>query len=150
MILIDTNILLTDILEQYETDESSVAYRDLYRQIALPERVITAIVLGEFEIYMTRVMPSRFSLDAKQKKEIRNITASYVGKVLDACTLISPSSELMQEAYEIYHHNWSDRFISYTDSLLIAIARYNRIGLLTQDKRMQAIAKEMEVNLISP
>lgn len=147
MFIVDTNILISELLSKYETDELCRKYRLFYQKIPLLKRAIPDFILNEFELYMVQVVPSRYDeqMVSQEKKEIREITRSYMEKIVEECTLIAPSLTVIKSAFQLYTQFVSTHFISFTDSLLLATARDHSYTLLTKDRRLKMRAKELDI-----
>jgi predicted nucleic acid-binding protein len=147
MYLIDTNILVSEILVKYEQDEESLTYRNFYQQIPLIQRVIPDVVLNEFELYMLQVVPSRYQsrMPQAERQELRSITSSYIGRVIETSTLMTPSLPVIHHAFHLHKRFLHTHYISFTDSLLLAIAKANNHTLMTKDRRLRARAKEIDI-----
>src|SRR3712207_1507120 len=116
MFLIDTNILISEILNKYEQDEITVLYRTFYQQIPLIKRVIPDFVLNEFELYMVQVVPVRYHLQEQERKEVRETTSVYIQHLVESVTLDAPSPSVIKKAWSFYHQFERTHYISFTDS----------------------------------
>ncbi len=152
MYLIDTNILISEILVKYEQDAESHTYRNFYQQIPLLQRVIPDVVLNEFELYMLQVVPSRYQsrMPQAERQELRPITSAYIGRVIETSSLTAPTISVIHHAFDLYKRFLHTHYISFTDSLLLAIAHANGYTLLTKDRRLNARAKELNVARYEP
>ena len=152
MYLIDTNILVSEILIKYEQEEESYTYRNFYQQIPLIQRVIADVVLNEFELYMLQVVPSRYQsrMPQAERQELRPITSAYIGRVIEISTLIVPTTSVIHHAFDLHKRFLLTHYISFTDSLLLAIAHANGYTLLSKDRRLNARAKEVDVACYTP
>ena len=147
MVIIDTNILVSELLHKYEQDENTLQYRRFYQQLPLVQRVIPDFILNEFEIYMTKVAPSRYRMDEQQKKTIRKATSIQLEELIHNCTVVSPSPATIKNAFALYKRFENDHYISFTDSLLLAVAKDSGYTLLTKDRRVINRAKELDIHL---
>jgi predicted nucleic acid-binding protein len=150
MFLIDSNILVSEILVKYEQDERTLQYRNFYQQIPLIKRVVTDYVLAEFELYMIQVVPSRYQMNAKAKKEIQQTTSEYLKQIINSFTLDSASPSVIKKAFSLYQRFENTHYISFTDSLLLALAQINDYTLITKDKRLNSLAKELSIPHFEP
>jgi len=150
MFIIDSNILVSEILTKYEQDELTLKYQASYKQIPLIKRVISDFILNEFELYMVQVVPSRYQMDKLERKTIREITSAYIERMLRKCTLVSPSISTIKTAFDLYKRFGHTHYISFTDSLLLATAKDNGYTILTKDKRLNAGAKDLHIEFYEP
>ena len=150
MFLIDTNILAAEILKEFETDQLTADYLELYNSIPLMKRVIPDFILNECETLMTNVVPSRYNLTDEQKKNMKNITASYLQRVVDEYTLITPTITTVKDACSLYQKYIKAGYISFTDSLVIALARQNNYTIVSRDQRLKSKAKDLEISCFEP
>ena len=149
MFLIDSNILVAEILTKYEQDELTEQYRRFYRQIPLIKRVVTDFVLNEFELYMVQVVPSRYQkkMTEEEKRETRLATVAYMQRVTESFSLDSPSKATIKNAFILYQRFTQEgHYISFTDSLLLAMAQANGYTLVTKDKRLRMLAHNLDVD----
>ena len=152
MFLIDTNILISEILIEYEKDEQTLTYRAFYQQMPLIKRVLPDFILSELEIYMTQVVPSRYQkrMNENERKRIRPVTSAYMEQLIEKSTLISPSLSVIKTAFALYKRFENTHYISFTDSLLLAVADANVYTLLTKDQRLISKAKELHIDCYEP
>lgn len=148
MFLVDTNILISEILSKFEKDETAKKYRGFYQRLALSERVITDFILNELETYMIQVVPSRYKLKDDKKKEMNEITRSFLKSAIRTFSLDSPSPAVIKMALSWYEKFFLSHPISFTDSLLLALAQDRSYTLLTQDKRLIACARQMQIQCV--
>src|SRR5215213_7498736 len=125
MFLIDTNILASEILRVYEQDQLTASYLAFYTKIPLMKRAIPDFILAELETLVTQVVPSRYNLAPELKQQMKQVTATYMEKLIGEHTLITPTTATVKEAFAIYQQNLQTHYISLTDSLLLAVARQN-------------------------
>jgi predicted nucleic acid-binding protein len=150
MFVIDTNILAAEILREYEDDPLTTSYLAFYQQLPLMKRVIPDFILNEFETLMTQVVPSRYNLDDEQKRHFRTLTCSYLKKLVEDHTIITPSPQTVKEAFSLYDRYHTTHYVSFTDSLLLALAKQEGFTLLTKDQRVNHRAKELEIGYYMP
>ncbi len=150
MYLIDTNIHAAYILKTYENDKLTQQYVSFYSTIALTYRIVPDFILNEFEIFITRVAPSKYHLTAEQKPQLRQAVFEYIRDIKKSFTLVTTPMEVYKSAFDIYFLYAKDSYISFTDSLLLALARNGGYTLLTKDNRLQTIAKELRIAFYKP
>ena len=152
MFIIDSNILVSEILTKYEKDELTLKYRKFYQQVPLIKRVIADFVLNEFELYMVQVVPSRYKayMSEQERKAIREITSAYMERVIGECTLAFPSISAIKTAFDLYKRFGHRHYISFTDSLLLATAKDNGYTILTKDRRLRERAKDLGIKFYEP
>ena len=150
MFIIDSNILVSEILTRYEKDELTLKYQVFYQQISLIKRVISDFILNEFELYMVQVVPSRYQMEKEERKTIREITSVYIERMLKKCTLVSPSISAIKTAFDFYKQFGNTHYISFTDSLLLAVAKENGYTILTKDRRLNERAKDLRIDSYEP
>lgn len=152
MFIIDSNILVSEILTKYEKDELTLKYKEFYEQVPLIKRVIADFVLNEFELYMVQVVPSRYKayMNEQEIKTIREITMVYMERILGQCTLVFPSIPIIKTAFDFYKRFGHIRYISFTDSLLLATAKANSYTIITKDRRLKERAKDSHIVYYEP
>jgi predicted nucleic acid-binding protein len=150
MFLIDTNILASEVLQEYEQDQLTLTYRAFFKKLPLMKRVIPDFILNEFETLITQVVPSRYNLTSEQKQNLKNITCTYIEKIVEEHTLIAPTTAIVKDAFPIYQQNVHTHYISFTDSLVLALARQNNFTILSKDQRLNARAKELHISYYAP
>lgn len=150
MYLIDTNIHAAYLLQNFEDDALTKQYLELYNQIKLVDRLVPDFVLGEFETFIMQVVPSRYKLNAKDKKKLKQIALEYIQRLTDECTIIAPTVETIKRAQKIYFENSETRYISFVDSLMLATAEQNGYEIFTKDDRMSTIAGKLKISLYKP
>ena len=150
MFLIDTNIHAAYILKQYENDPLTVQYTTFYKQLSLKHRLVPDFILGEFETLLLQAVPSRYKLDTEEKQELKKLVHEYITDIRRDYPLITSSEDVVRKAFEIYHTNFSTRYISFTDSLLLALASAHQYTLLTKDQKLHVIAQQMRIPFYQP
>lgn len=152
MFIIDTNILASEILLKYEQDELTEKYRTFFQKIPLIKRIVPDFILNEFELLITKVIPSRYKnqMSEIEKKELRKITSEYMERIIEGYTLASPSTSVIKKAFGFYKRFESTHYISFTDSLLLATAKDNDYTLISKDQRINDRAKELGITFYTP
>lgn len=152
MYIIDSNILVSEILTKYEKDELTLKYKEFYQQVPLIKRVIADFILNEFELYMVQVVPSRYQdqMDKEERKTIREVTSKYMERIIEECTLVSPSISVVKTAFDLYKRFGDTHYISFTDSLLLATAKANSYTIITKDRRLKERAKDLSIDCYEP
>jgi predicted nucleic acid-binding protein len=145
MQLIDTNILIADLLSEYEDDPLTKKYLDYYRKIPTIERILPDFILAEMEILLIQVIPVKYKLNTEQRQELKQVTLAYLEKLTSQCILVSTTPPIIDQAVKIYHQNFDSKYISFTDSLYLAMALEHHYSIITQDHKINAIAKSMEI-----
>jgi len=150
MFLIDTNILVADILKEYEQDQMTLPYLAFFKKLPLMKRVIPDFILNEFETLITQVVPSRYSLTTELKQNLKNITCTFMEKLIAEHTVITPTTAIVKDAFSIYQQNVNSHYISFTDSLVLALARQSNFTILSKDQRLNNRAKELHIPYYAP
>jgi predicted nucleic acid-binding protein len=150
MFLIDTNILVAEVLKEYEQDQMTLSYLAFFKKLPLMKRVIPDFILNEFETMITQVVPSRYNLTAELKQNLKTITCKYLGEIVVEHTLITPTTAIVKDAFSIYQQNVQTHYISFTDSLVLALARQSNFTILSKDQRLNARAKELNISYHDP
>lgn len=152
MFIVDSNILISEILTKYEKDELTLKYHAFYKQVPLIKRVISDFILNEFELYMVQVVPSRYQeqMEEQERKTIREITSAYMERIIGECTLISPPISVIKTAFDFYKRFGHTHYISFTDSLLLATAKANSYTIITKDRRLNLRAKDLRIDCYEP
>lgn len=145
MFILDTNILAAEVLTEHEQDHLTTTYLAFYKQLPLVKRVLPDFILNEFETLMIQVVPSRYHLTDEEKHNMKNITTAYIKKIINEFTLITPTITLVKEAFSLYQQNVHTHYISFTDSLLLTMARQHNFTILSKDMRLNARAKELKI-----
>ena len=148
--LIDTNIFVADLLEAYEKDEVTHEYLSFFRKIPFQERIVTDFILGELETVVLQTIPPRYQLDSEKKQSLKTSVLKYFEEIRNIYRITTPPESVVKEAFAMYHNNFSIRYISFTDSLLLALAKAHHFTLLTKDQKIHAIAKQMKIAYYSP
>lgn len=150
MHIIDTNIHAAYLLQNYEVDAFTKQYLKLYDQIALVDRVIPDFILGEFETFIIQVVPSRYQLKGKDKDKLKQLAFEYIHKITTKSTLIVPEVKTVQRARDIYFENVKSHYISFVDSLTLAIAEQNNYTIFSKDERLNTLAQKLNIQLLKP
>lgn len=152
MFIIDSNILVSEILTKYEKDELTLKYQAFYKKVPLIKRVISDFILNEFELYMVQVVPSRYKshMNEQERKAIREITSVYLERMIGECTLAFPSISAIKTAFDLYKRFGHTHYISFTDSLLLATAKDNSYTIITKDRRLRERAKDLGIKFYEP
>lgn len=152
MFIIDSNILVSEILTKYEKDELTLKYKEFYQQVPLIKRVIADFILNEFELYMVQVVPSRYKayMNKQEIKAIREITMVYMERILGECIVVSPSISVIKTAFDFYKRFGHTHYISFTDSLLLAAAKANSYTIITKDRRLRERTKDLGIDCYEP
>ena len=150
MYIIDTNILVSEILVKYEQDELTNRCREFFQEMPLIKRVVPDFILNEFELLMIQVVPSRYKnqINEQGKKDLMEITTLYMERVIEKCVLVAPTKSVIKVAFEYYKQLKDDHYISFTDSLLLATAKHNGYTIFTKDKRINLLAKQLDISFI--
>ena len=150
MFLIDTNILAAEILKEFETDQLTRDYLALYNGIPLMKRVIPDFILSEFETLITQAVPSRYNLTDDQRRNMKNITTEYMKRIIEEHTVMTPTITTVKDAFSLYQRYTKLGYISFTDSLVLALARQNDYAIVSKDQRLKSKAKDLEIACFEP
>lgn len=152
MFIIDSNILVSEILTKYEKDELTLKYKEFYQQVPLMKRVIADFILNEFELYMVQVVPSRYKdkMEEQERKALREIATAYMDRIVREYILVSPSISVIKTAFDLYKRFGQTHYISFTDSLLLATAEENSYTIITKDRRLNLRAKDLRIDFYEP
>ena len=148
--LIDTNIHAAYVLQAYEADPLTKKYLAFYAMTPLSERLIPDFIVNEFELFVTQVAPVKYRMRPEQTSSFYKAVHTYLHDIAASCTLVTASLEAYRNAFSIYEHNAQQRYISFTDSLLLSLAKQMDFLLLTKDRRIQTIAQELRVGYFDP
>lgn len=150
MYIIDTDILTSELLTKYHQDELTKKYLAFYRKIPLMKRVLPDFVLTEFELFITKVMPTRYAMQVSEKKRLHDVVASYLRQINNNCILVSPNQQTMQHALALYQQRTElYEQASLTDCLLLASAQQLSYTILSKDKRVMAYATELHIPFVT-
>lgn len=155
MYIIDTNILVAELLSKYkdQTDETAKRYLAHYRKIPLMKRVIPDFILNEFELFTTHVIPARLTLQVSEKKQLHDVVASYLRQIIANCTIISPNKQIVKTAFSLYQHPTNSdnaTYISFTDGLLLAMASELQYVIVSTDPQINTSATELNIAHLEP
>ena len=150
MYLIDTNIHAAYLLQGYENDDTTKQFLNQYRNMPLSERVVPDFILGEFETFITRVAPPKYRLNAEDTEKLQILAFDYLKQMTNDFTLITPNVQTIQNASTLYFENCQQNYLSFNDCLLLATAKQNLFIVFTKDKRMNALAKKLQIAIYEP
>ena len=152
MYLIDTNIIISQLLVEYEQDEQTQLYRNFYNSIPFRQRVIPDFVLNEVEVFMRNVVPSRYGkcMLKRDLQEMKDATTACIGHFIEECTLTSPSVAMIKLAFSYYKQLESAHYISFTDCLLLAVAKESGYTIISRDERLNEQAKGLRILFYQP
>jgi predicted nucleic acid-binding protein len=150
MNIVDTNIHAAYLLQSFERDERTKQYLQVFATIPLGDRVVPDFILGEFETFITRVIPPRYQLNGDDKEKLKELTFDYIHRLRTECTLIVPDVATMQRAYDIYFENKDTFYISFADCLVLATAEQNKFAVFSKDERVNKIAMQLTIQVTAP
>jgi len=150
MYIIDTNIHAAYLLQNFENDELTKKYLELYNTITLSERIVPDFILGEFETFIIKVAPSRYRLNSKDTKKLKQLAFDYIHKLTHDCVISAPEIHTVQRARDIYFENVNTHYIGFIDCLILAEAEKNKYTIFTKDARMSNIAKNLQLACLDP
>jgi predicted nucleic acid-binding protein len=148
--IIDTNIHAAYLLQGYEDDPLTKKYLKFYNMTPLSERLVPDFIMSELELFITQVAPVKYRMTTEQTPAFYKAVSAYLSDVATSFTLLATSMEAYKEAFSLYEQNAKERHISFTDSLLLALAKQQGHLLLTKDKRIHTIARELRVGYFDP
>src|SRR4051794_2473283 len=133
MHIIDTNIHAAYLLQNFEQDDRTKEYLRAFAAISLADRVVPDFILGEFETFLMKVVPSRYQLAGDDKKKLQELAFDYMHRLRTECTLFVPDMPTLHRAYSIYAANRDIQYISFVDSLVLATAEQNKFAIFSKD-----------------
>jgi predicted nucleic acid-binding protein len=148
--VIDTNIHAAYLLQGYEADPLTKKYLAFYSKIPLSQRLVPDFIMNEFELFITQVAPAKYRMSGEQATSFYKAVTTYLRDIATSFTLLTTPLEAYKIAFSLYEQNTQHRHISFTDSLLVALAKQQDFLLLTKDRRLQTIAKELQVGYFDP
>jgi predicted nucleic acid-binding protein len=148
--VIDTNIHAAFLLQGYEDDPLTKKYLKFYAMTPLSERLVPDFIMNELELFITQVAPVKYRMNGEQIASFSKVVNTYLHDIATSFTLLTTPLEAYKNAFAIYEQNAQERHISFTDSLLLALASNQGHLLLTQDRRIQTIAKELRIGYFDP
>ena len=148
--IIDTTIHAAYLLQGYEDDLLTKKYLKFYATIPLSERLVPDFIMNEFELFITQVAPAKYRMSGEQATSFDKAVTTYLHDIASSFTLVTTPLEAYKSAFSLYEQNAEQRHISFTDSLLLALAKQQGYLILTKDKRIQTIAKELRVGYFDP
>jgi len=149
MFVIDTNIHAAYLLQNYENDALTKKYLSFYSRIPLSQRVLPDFILNEFEIFIFQVAPYKYKLTTEQREKFQVAVFEYINEVSRSYMFAVPSIEAYKKALDIYEQNIEKRYVSFTDSLIIALAQDSGYSIFTKDNRIQELARDLNVAFYS-
>lgn len=150
MYIIDTNIHAAYLLQNFEDDDLTKKYLELYDTIKLSERIVPDFILGEFETFIIKVIPSRYKLNVNDTKKLKQLSFDYIHKLTHECVISVPEIHTVQRARDIYFENANTHYICFIDCLILAQAEQNKYTIFTKDARMSKIAKKLQLTCLEP
>ena len=148
--IIDTTIHAAYLLQGYEDDPLTKKYLKFYATIPLSERLVPDFIMNEFELFITQVAPVKYRMSGEQASAFYKAVHTYLHDIASSFALVTTPLEAYKDAFGIYEQNLEERHISFTDSLLLSLAKQQGYLLLTKDRRIQRIAKELRVHYFDP
>jgi len=148
--VIDTNIHAAYLLQGSEADPLTQKYLAFYAMTPLSQRLVPDFILNEFELFITQVAPVKYRMSGEQVASFYKAVNTYLHDIAASFTLLTTPMEAYKSAFSIYEQNAQQRHISFTDCLLLALAKQQDFLLLTKDRRVQTIAKELRVGYFDP
>lgn len=146
MYIIDTNILIAELLSKYQKDDRQKKVLAFYRKIPLMKRVIPDFILTEFELFMIHVIPTRITFNILEKNQLHDIVTAYLSQIIMNCTLATPSRQIIMTAHSLYRQKVNDsNYISFTDSLLLASALHLQSTIISIDQNLNQYAQELKL-----
>lgn len=145
MYLVDTNIHIAYLLHAYESDPTTLRYLDFYHSLQISSIVLSDFILTELEAIVFQVVPKRYSLDENGKDSLFAAGRKYIDKLSSDGVFMNIDGELVQRGVRIYDKVHKNQYISLADSLMIALALRERVSILSRDKRLVQVAREMKV-----
>jgi predicted nucleic acid-binding protein len=106
--------------------------------------------MNEFELFITQVAPVKYRMSGEQVPHFYKAVHTYLHDIATSFALVTTPLEAYKDAFVMYEQNVKERHISFTDSLLLALAKQQGYLLLTKDKRVQVIAREIRVHYFDP
>lgn len=143
MYLIDTNIHAAWLLQSYENDEETRKYLKAYEQIPLIDRLAADFLLNELELLLLKAVPLRFKMTPVQEFDLREAVFDYLHDIFANFTLVTPSPQTLKFAYDLYKQFAHSKYISFTDSLILALASHNDFKIFSKDRRLNDVASQM-------
>lgn len=150
MFLIDTNIHVAYLLKTYENDEVTAKYLAFYNSIPLAQRIVPDFIINELETFMMKVAPYKYRVEPEQRQNLKQAVMVYISEILEFFILSTMPIGAYEKAFDIYRLNAGNKYISFTDSLLIALAQNHGFTIFTKDKKIQTVASEMGVAFYNP
>ena len=149
--IIDTNIHAAFLLQGYEADPLTKKYLAFYNILPRPQRLVPDFIMSEFELFITQVAPVKYRMSGEQAVTFAKAVSVYLHDIATSFTLLTTPLEAYKSAFFLYGQNAEQqRHISFTDCLLLTLAKQQDYLLLTQDRRLQTIAKELRVGYFDP
>jgi hypothetical protein len=154
MYIIDSDILVSELLIKYDPDDTTKKYLTFYKKIPLMKRVIPDFIVNEFELYINYVMPARYSMEMPEKNQLHDVVTSYLRQIVSNCTLVSVSPQIMKTAVALYQQRPDDQNgqqrITFTDCLLLAAAHQFAYTIVSKDPQIHLRAAELHIPYFVP
>jgi|SRR3954469_15279019 predicted nucleic acid-binding protein len=150
MYLIDTNIHAAYLLQYFEDDAVTKQYLARYNSIALSDRVVPDFILGEFETFIMKVVPSRYQLTAEDTQKLKHLALVYLKTLTQECTIVATEVKTVERAWDIYFENATTSYLSFVDCLVLATAEHHAFTVFTKDGRINTMAKKLQIASYEP
>jgi predicted nucleic acid-binding protein len=150
MYLIDTNIHAAYLLQHFEDDAVTKQYLARYNSIALSDKVVPDYILGEFETFIMKVVPSRYQLNAEDAQKLKHLALDYLKILTTDCTIVASDVRTVERARDIYFEIATTNYLSFIDCLVLATAEHHSFTVFTKDGRVNSVAKKLQIASYEP
>jgi predicted nucleic acid-binding protein len=150
MFLIDTNIHAAYLLQNFENDDLTKQYLARYNSISLRDRVVPDFILGEFETFIMKVVPSRYQLSVEDTQKLKHLALTYIKTLTDECTIVASEVHTVEHARDLYFEHATTSYLSFVDCLVLATAQNHTYTVFTKDRRLHTLAKKLQITSYDP
>jgi predicted nucleic acid-binding protein len=150
MFLIDTNIHAAYLLQHFENDDLTKQYLARYNNIPLRDRVVPDFILGEFETFIMKVVPSRYQLNAEDTQKLKHLAFAYIKTLTEECTIVASEVQTIEHARDLYFESAPTSYLSFVDCLVLATAEHNTYTVFTKDMRVNKLAEKLHIASYKP
>ncbi|MEI7579952.1 MAG: PIN domain-containing protein [bacterium] len=145
--LIDTNILVYDLLEHYiePLHQNMQSKLKKYHQLKLEEIIIPTNIITEFENVYSRIILRKYHFTPEMLLEIQHEFTRQLDFLINSCINLPVTFADLEDAKNLYEQ-YKFQKISLTDCSLLAMTRNLKIQLLTADQDLLAAAVQENIS----
>lgn len=146
MYIVDTNIHVATLLKDYERDNETLRYIEFYNSLNLKDRIVTDFILVELESVIFQVVPRRYALNELEKRNLFEVLFTYLKSLISDVSYLTADRAVVADGMSIFEHHLDRKYLSLADCLIIALAKKEKVKILSRDKRLVEVANGLGVN----